>query len=74
MYLARRQQFARDYLQQALLGTWAKTGKSEYRRVSGEIVKKVSQRWHGADLCWQSAYAAMSHIDYLNTRHERESQ
>lgn len=57
---------ARDYLAMALLGTWCKVGRSKYQRCTGEIVEKKGRVWHGIDLAWQSAYAAMSHIDYLH--------
>lgn len=59
------QRFARQYMQQALLGTWAKSGKGEYRRCTGEIVRRRGSSWEACGLVWQSAYAAMSHIDYL---------
>lgn len=62
----RMQQMARQYMQEALLGTWAKIGRSKYQRCTGEVVEKVGNVWSGDGLYWQSAYAAMSRIDYIN--------
>lgn len=62
----RLHQMAREYLTQALLGTWAKVGKSKYQRCTGEVVEKVGNQWSGVGMFWLSAYAAMSHVDYLN--------
>lgn len=55
---------AREYKQDALLGTWAKTGRSEYTRCTGEVVKKSNRQWVTGKLAFQSAYAAMSFVDY----------
>lgn len=63
---------AREYMAQALLGTWAKVGRSKYQRATGEVVEKRGGSWHGIDLCWQSAYAAMSFIDYKHTTKGKE--
>lgn len=58
------QRNARQFMQSALLGTWAKLANGKYQRCTGEVVERKNGSWHGAGCCWQSAYAAMSHIDY----------
>lgn len=55
-----------DYRENALLGTWAKVGKSRYERVTGEVVEKVNGRWVAMGCCWSSCAAAMQRVDYLN--------
>jgi hypothetical protein len=60
------QKHAKQYMQQALLGTWVKAGNGRYVRITGEEVIRRGSSWIGIDLSWQSAYAAMSHIDYIN--------
>lgn len=59
-------EMARDYMRNALMGTWAKIGKSKYQRCTGEVVEKQGNQWAGSGSFWLSAYAAMCHIDYRN--------
>jgi hypothetical protein len=51
----------------ALLGTWAKIGRSAYQRMTGEIVKKVGNAWavDGAT-AYQTRAAAFSAVDWTH--------
>ena len=59
---------SREYGSAALLGTWAKIGKSKYQRCTGEIVEKTNQGWHvhGTKWVYQSRAAAFQATDYQN--------
>lgn len=42
-----------------LSGTWAKVGKSHYRRVTGEEVRKINGGWQAGDDVYTSRGAAI---------------
>jgi hypothetical protein len=49
----------------ALNGTWAKIGKSRYKRATGEIVTKIGNVWKiEGGKAYQSRAAAFSAVDY----------
>jgi hypothetical protein len=66
MYQDKLTRMAREYRQRAMLGTWCKTGRGRYERITGEIVEKQGNQWFCDGLFWQSLWAAMSRIDYLH--------
>jgi len=51
----------------ALVGTWAKIGRSRYQRVSGEIVSKTGNAWRvEGGRAYQTRAAAFSAVDWAN--------
>lgn len=54
-----------DYRENALMGTWAKSGKSRYTRSTGEVVEKINNRWEFEGMVYSSASAAMWNADGL---------
>ena len=51
----------------ALLGTWAKIGRSRYQRVTGEVVAKIGNVWRiEGGHAYQTRAAAFSAADWAH--------
>lgn len=61
----RLRQMSNEYRAAALLGTWAKTGRGEYTRISGEVIRKNGSAWFldGQKYGYASLALAMQMID-----------
>ena len=57
--------WTRETGEAALNGTWAKIGKSRYKRATGEIVAKIGNVWKiEGGSAYQSRAAAFSAVDF----------
>jgi hypothetical protein len=62
---ARMRRMSNEYRESALLGTWAKVGRSKYQRATGEIVERDHRGlWAASDgWAYASCSAAMWNVD-----------
>lgn len=64
MNSAQMQTQGREYTASMLAGgQWAKTGKHEYTRVTGEVVTKTRQGWQWGNKVWGAACHALYAVE-----------